>query len=157
MRSHTARHGAGPLPTESADVRPALDHNAENPWQGRMRYGWFDAVLARHALALTGELEALVVTHADLIDTRPSWPVCTAYAAARRDPDLLDERGQLVALAQPPIDRQARLADMLGRCQTALDHLPGDETGFMAGLERLLGRRVDAVARGPRAGDLILR
>ena len=29
--------------------------------------------------------------------------------------------------------------------------------GFIAGLERLVGRRVDAVARGPRAGDLILR
>ncbi len=157
MRSHAVRHGAGPLPTESAEVRPVLDHNAENPWQGRMRYGWFDAVLARHALALSGELDALVVTHVDLIGTRPSWPVCTGYTANRRAPDMLDDAGQLVAPARPTIDRQARLAQLLGRCQPALDRLPGDELGFIAGLERLVGRRVDAVARGPRAGDLILR
>jgi hypothetical protein len=114
-------------------------------------------VLARHALAVSGELDALVVTHADLIGTRPSWPVCTGYTATRRAPDLLDDTGQLVALARPTIDRQVRLAELLGRCQAALDRLPGDEIGFIAGLERLIDRRVDAVARGPRAGDLILR
>jgi hypothetical protein len=42
-------------------------------------------------------------------------------------------RGRVACAAGPPtIDRQTRLAE-------------------------LLGRRVDAVARGPRAGDLILR
>jgi adenylosuccinate synthase len=44
-RSHAVRHGPGPLPTESAEFRHQIDeHNQANPWQGEIRYGWFDAL-----------------------------------------------------------------------------------------------------------------
>ena len=115
MRAHAARHGAGPLPSETSAVRPRSDHNAENPWQGRVRYGWFDAALARYALALAGPLDALVATHVNLLANRPRWPVVTAYRG--EDRALIDERGQLVPLAAPSIERQTRMATALGRCE----------------------------------------
>jgi adenylosuccinate synthase len=155
MRAHAARHGAGPLPSQTSELRPRSDHNAENPWQGRVRYGWFDAALARYALALAGPLDALVVTHVDLVADRPRWPVVTAYRGDDRA--LIDDRGQLVPLAAPSIERQTRMAAALGRCEIVTDELPGAESGFLAGLERLLDRRVDAIARGPRAGDVVER
>jgi adenylosuccinate synthase len=155
MRAHAARHGAGPLPSETSELRPRFDHNAENPWQGRVRYGWFDAALARYALAVAGPLDALVATHVDLLADRPRWPVVTAYRGD--DEALIDERGQLVPLAAPPHERQTRMAAALGRCEIVTDELPGAASAFLAGLERLLDRQVDAIARGPRAGDVVVR
>jgi adenylosuccinate synthase len=158
LRAHAMRHGAGPLPTETAEVRPLCDHNGENAWQGSVRYGWFDAVLARYALALAGELEALVLTHVDLAATRTAWPLCTAYGVSgARDPDLLDDRGQLVALPAPPPARQARMAELLARCVPGLADAPGQESGLVAAIETLLERRVDVVSRGPRASDVARR
>ncbi len=156
MRAHALRHGAGPLPTESNEIRPRVDHNARNPWQGEVRYGWFDAVLARYALTLAGDLDALVLTHLDLLGARPRWPIATRYRPGAREPDLVDGGGQLVALASPPIDRQVRLTDLLLRCGVELDEILADEPSFIAGLEGLLGRRVDAASRGPCATDLAL-
>lgn len=161
LRAHALRHGPGPLPSESSEVRPRGDHNAANPWQGPVRYGWFDAVLARHALALAGALDALVLTHLDLLPTRARWPVATRYRAGPRAPEcvaeIIDGAGQLVAHASPPYERQLRLTEVLTSCVPELEELPAEEGAFLARLEELLGRRIDAVARGPRATDLALR
>ncbi len=157
LRTHALRHGPGPLPSESSEVRPRGDHNAPNPWQGPVRYGWFDAVLARLALALAGELEALVLTHVDLLRARPYWPVATRYRPETPAPDLVDAAGQLVAHASPPLERQLRLTELIARCAVELEDLPADEGAFLARLEARLGRPIDGVSRGPRATDLVLR
>ncbi len=68
VRSHAVRHGPGPLPSEHAVMRPMSDHNRDNEWQGPVRYGWFDPVLTRYALAAAGPLDQLVLTHLD------AWP-----------------------------------------------------------------------------------
>lgn len=65
LRAHAVRHGAGPFPTEDPRIRPRSDHNAQNEWQGAVRYGAFDAVLARYALDVTGPIDGLVLTHLD--------------------------------------------------------------------------------------------
>jgi adenylosuccinate synthase len=157
-RAHAYRHGAGPLPSETGEVRPGLDHNAENAWQGSVRYGWFDAVLARYALALAGPLDTLCITHVDLLGQRRRWPICTGYRVrGAGDPSLVDQRGQLVPVVAPPLERQFRMAETLGRCSTVTAELPGDESGFLAELETLLDRRVDAISRGPQAGDVVIR
>lgn len=90
LRAHAVRHGAGPLPTADPRIRPRSDHNAQNEWQGPVRYGVFDVVLARYALSVTGPVDGLVLTHmdgpADALATR--WAgdpvVCLASATAAR-------------------------------------------------------------------------
>ena len=83
LRSHAMRHGPGPLPTESIEVRPRSDHNCENEWQGPVRYGCFDAVLARYALQCA-EVDALALTHLD------TWAPLHRFRYATRYPDLAD-------------------------------------------------------------------
>jgi adenylosuccinate synthase len=90
LRAHAVRHGAGPLPTEDPRIRPRLDHNRENQWQGAVRYGAFDAVLARYALAVAGPVDGLVLTHLDgpCETLSTAWegdpPVTTASAFGAR-------------------------------------------------------------------------
>jgi len=80
LRAHAVRHGPGPLPTETGELRPAVrEHNGFGEWQGAVRYGWFDAVLARYALAVAGPLEGLALTHLDAPSRLDRWRVCAGY------------------------------------------------------------------------------
>src|SRR5262249_53628144 len=66
LRPHAVRHGPGPSPTETAELAGAIrEHNTVGDWQGAVRYGWFDAVLARYALAAAGPVDRLAVTYLD--------------------------------------------------------------------------------------------
>src|SRR6185369_15167159 len=108
LRSHAVRHGPGPLPTESAEPRPAIfDHNRLGEWQGPVRYGWFDPVLARYALAVAGPLDRIVLTHLDAPARLGRWRVCIGYempAVEPGDADLIavrDAAGRVTRLAAP--------------------------------------------------------
>jgi len=67
VRTYFTRHGPGPFPTEDATLAARLKdaHNGEGRWQGGMRYGHFDALLAKYAIAVCGGIDGLAVTHAD--------------------------------------------------------------------------------------------
>jgi adenylosuccinate synthase len=92
-RVYLTRHGAGPLPTFSAELTARLQDpgNPRNPWQGSLRCGWLDLPLLRHAAAVTGPLDGLVVNHLDQVaDT--GWQVAESYRgvtlSAAEVPDL---------------------------------------------------------------------
>jgi adenylosuccinate synthase len=80
-RAYGTRHGAGPFPTEREDLTAQIPdwHNARNPWQGAWRVGDFDAVLARYALDVCGDIDALVITNLDRLDGRQSVEMATLY------------------------------------------------------------------------------
>jgi adenylosuccinate synthase len=81
LRAYAVRHGAGPLPTESGDVtNTPPEHNTFNEWQGAVRYGWFDAVLARYAIEADGNIDRLAITHLDWLARLERWTYCDAYA-----------------------------------------------------------------------------
>src|SRR5262249_12518219 len=65
LRAYATRHGPGPFVTHDAELQARLPevHNVENPWQGPMRVGWFDAVAARYAMAATGGVDAIALTN----------------------------------------------------------------------------------------------
>ncbi|MFL6237286.1 MAG: adenylosuccinate synthetase [Thermoanaerobaculia bacterium] len=148
LRSHAVRHGPGPLPTETAELRSAVrEHNGFGEWQGAVRYGWLDAVLARYALDVVGSLDALALTHLDAPSRSRSWWTCGGY------------QGPLDRLAAPTgrsLDRQARLTDLLFRVRPVLEECEPDPVAVLQRTERLLGRRIDLFSRGPRALDVTL-
>lgn len=129
-------------------VHLVVEHNRSNAWQGEVRYGAFDAVLARYALAHAGPLDALVVTHVDSLARRRTWPLANAY-------DLDGVRvDRLPVSPSPTLDEQAELATRLLRARPELRHVDGDEATYLAALEAAIGRTVDVTARGPRASDV---
>lgn len=148
LRAHAVRHGPGPLPTETEELRPAVrDHNGFGEWQGAVRYGWFDAVLARYALAVAGPLEGLALTHLDAPARLGRWRVCAGYEGAEI-PALLAERAAGGAAA--------RLTDLLLQARPVLEDCEPAETAVVQRTERLLGRGVDLLSRGPCFTDVTL-
>lgn len=64
-RTYGTRHGAGPFPGESFDVRFPEPHNGDEGLAGQFRQGWLDVNMLKYAVACTGNVDYLVVNHAD--------------------------------------------------------------------------------------------
>jgi adenylosuccinate synthase len=137
VRTHAVRHGPGPLPTETTDIS-VREHNTEHPWQGRVRYGWFDAVLARHALRVLSGPTTLAVTHAD---ARGPWNACRAWLVGGDEIDALDPRAAGAG--------SSRLTELAEHARPLL--IAGEPLETIASL---LGQSASIVARGPTALDV---
>lgn len=75
VRTYATRHGAGPFPTERAELDLPEPHNAHGPWQGAFRRGDLDLVLLRYAIEACGGVDGLAVTHVDAKVSR----LCDGY------------------------------------------------------------------------------
>jgi adenylosuccinate synthase len=159
VRSHAVRHGPGPLPTETAALQGVVtEHNRDDEWQGPVRYGWFDAVLTRYALEVVGDVDALLLTHADLPPRLAAWNVCSGYRTTDGAwPGTLairDHAGIVRRLAPKAAYDDSDLTDLLLGATPVLEECAPTEEGIVGAVERELGRRVDLVSRGPTANDV---
>ncbi|MFL5318896.1 MAG: adenylosuccinate synthetase [Myxococcaceae bacterium] len=136
LRAHAVRHGPGPFPSERPELR-FKEHNALNDWQGAVRYGLFDAVLARYALDVC-RVDRLAITH---LDQAPSAHVSSYEGGVHR----LDLPGTFQA--------QEQLAQRLARVKPVVR--PHEDP--IAAVEELLDRRVDLTGSGPTARNVTER
>lgn len=145
LRTVTPRHGPGPLVTEDPTLGLAEPHNATNPWQGRFRFGHFDAVAHGYALAATGGVDGLALTHLDLVDQGLDLRICRRYT----DLDTL--------LPGPPgdLDRQAALTARLLRTRPVYDAAPPAD--WPTAVAQALGVPVVLTSHGPTAPDKRVR
>ena len=82
VKAYTTRVGEGPLPTE---FPPELMEHIRSKGQefgattGRARRcGWFDAIVARHAVWVNG-VDAIAVTKLDVLDEMETIQICVGY------------------------------------------------------------------------------
>jgi adenylosuccinate synthase len=147
LRTYAVRHGAGPLPTETADIGAPAEHNAFNQWQGVVRRGWFDGVLARYAAEADGGIDALAITHLDWLSRIRTWTYCDSYV-----PDV-----RLHASAERSLDRQEQMTSLLATVRPVLRDTPAREEDVLEMIEHIVGKRVAIGSRGPSAGDVFIR
>ena len=127
LRTHAVRHGAGPLPTEADLVDAPSEHNAFNTWQGAVRRGWFDGVLARAAAVADGGVDALAITHLDWLRRLERWTYCDEH--------------------RPDVDA----------VRPVLRHCAANEEQVLETIEAVVGKRVALGSRGPTAADVFIR
>jgi adenylosuccinate synthase len=160
LRSYFTRHGAGPLVTEDPSLRPALPepHNADAGWQGNFRTGPFDALAARYALAASGGVDALALTHLDRLSQLPPR-ICDAYRTEGPD-DLplsdcfIHERGRITSIRvrrPPDLHHQQRLTAALRRCRPSYCEVATDPEAFVSRIAHALHCPVSLVSSGPTA------
>src|SRR5262245_820184 len=138
-RAYTTRHGAGPLPTFSAELTERLQDpgNPWNRWQGSLRCGWLDLPLVRYAAAVTGPLDGIVVNHLDEMGEGECL-LCNSYKVA----DLAPARALSLAW-------QSRLTEQLRRAEPVL--LPASPEGILEALSDIAP--VVLTAHGPTHED----
>ncbi|MBI3321005.1 MAG: adenylosuccinate synthase [Candidatus Omnitrophica bacterium] len=125
VKAYTTRVGEGPLPTEfpshlMEQIRTKGKEFGATTGRPR-RCGWFDAVVARHAVLVNG-CDSVAVTKLDVLDDMETIQICLGYRDGAR------------TISEFPSDIGA-----LSRCQPIYESLPGwrTETGEVGRFEEL--------------------
>ena len=110
-KAYTTRVGEGPFPTEfSSDLMEVVRTKGKEfgATTGRpRRCGWFDAVVARHAVWVNG-CDAIAVTKLDVLDEMPTIQICVGYRDGQR------------RIEEFPADMA-----LLNRCEPIYETMPG--------------------------------
>jgi adenylosuccinate synthase len=162
MRSYAVRHGPGPLPTETNGLISVIsEHNKHNEWQGMVRYGWFDAVLARYALGVTGGVDSLAVTHLDVLSRLKTWNYCMGYKGQHGFEDTFVDSnisdGVLKSFRLPrslSLAQRAQFTQALSAVVPMLETCDADAGKVIQKIELLIGQPVGIISRGPSAENV---
>ncbi|MGH7788023.1 MAG: adenylosuccinate synthase [Candidatus Binatia bacterium] len=157
-KAYTTRVGSGPFPTELLDdLGQKLQHDGEEfgATTGRpRRCGWFDAVVARHAVRLNG-LSGLAVTKLDVLTGFKTVRVCVAYELdGRRIEDVPASLGVFGAV-RPIYEEFPGWEEPLSKARS-LDDLPMTARRYLTALEELTATPIFMVSVGARRQDTII-
>ena len=163
-KAYTTRVGSGPFPTELLDADGNPDEIGRLLGERgkefgvntgrRRRCGWFDAVLVRQVVRVTG-ITGIALTKLDILDTLPEIKVCVAYE--------LD--GQRIDRLPAGMNQQARVRPIYetfeGWTQSTQGarswaSLPAQAVKYVKHIEELIECPVTLLSTSPERDDTIL-
>ena len=157
-KAYTTRVGSGPFPTELLDdLGQKLQHDGEEfgATTGRpRRCGWFDAVVARHAVRLNG-FNGLAVTKLDVLTGLKTVRVCVGYELDGRRIDDVPASVAAFNAVRPIYEEFPGWDETLSRARS-LDDLPATVRRYLTALEELTGTPIFMVSVGARRQDTII-
>ena len=159
LKAYTTRVGEGPFPTELLDAtgeelrRVGREFGATT---GRpRRCGWFDAVVARHAVMTCG-VDEWALTKLDVLDGFATLNVCVAYELDGRRLDHFPANVREAARCRPVYEEMPGWRSST-RDVVRFGDLPEAAKRYVARLEQITGVPVGILSLGPRrASTLIL-
>ena len=158
-KAYTTRVGAGPFPTE---VEEGIAQTMREPGgefgstTGRARrIGWFDAMVVRKSMRLNG-IEALAITHLDVLDRFEEIPVCVGYRIEGRDVPHLPNQIQQLAKCEPVYETLPGWRSDTSKA-TRFPDLPGNAQRYLACIEELASAPVTIVLVGREREQSIVR
>jgi len=158
MKAYATRVGEGPFPTELGDEvgRRLGERGAEfGTVTGRpRRCGWFDAVLAKQAIWVSG-VDGVALTKLDVLDGFETLKVCTGYLLGERQLDYLPAGMTDQASVQPVYEELEGWSDST-RGARSWRELPGAAVKYVRRLEELIGAPVALLSTSPEREDTIL-
>jgi adenylosuccinate synthase len=159
LKAYTTRVGSGPFPTELSDATGEFLRARGNEYgtsTGRpRRTGWFDAVVARTAVELSGAA-AVAITKLDVLDDIAEIPVCVGYRLDGKPLSDLPPLSEDVARLEPVYERlPGWRAKTTGT--TSYEALPEAAKRYVAFLEKAVGAPAVYLSTGPRREETIAR
>ena len=112
IRTYSTRHGNGPFVSEQS-FKFNEPHNITSKWQGGFRFGALDIVATKYAMAVTGDVDSLVVTHTD----RHYPYLCVGYNGIGKP---FYKRNQLIPPTKGDLARQGQLTKALAKATPRL-------------------------------------
>ncbi len=159
LKAYTTRVGSGPFPTELDDATGEFLRKRGNEYgtsTGRpRRTGWFDAVVARTAVELSGA-EAVAITKLDCLDELEEIPICVGYRLDGRRVDDLPALSEDVARLEPVYERFPGWKATT-TAATRYEQLPDAAKRYVRTLEEAIGAPAVFISTGPRREETIWR
>ena len=159
LKAYSTRVGAGPFPTELSDETGEFLRKRGNEYgtsTGRpRRTGWFDAVVARTAVELSGA-DAVAVTKLDVLDDLAEIPVCVGYKLdgkeAKDVPALVEDVERVTPIYETLPGWKTKTT-----AATRYEHLPVAAQRYVRFIEEKAGAPAVFVSTGPRREETIWR
>jgi adenylosuccinate synthase len=158
IKAYTTRVGSGPFPTELGDAigehlrKVGMEYGTTT---GReRRCGWFDAVVARHAVRVNG-ITDLVVTKLDVLSGLEKVPICVAYEVDGERVDEMPMTQTAFHHARPVYEELDGWWEDITKCRT-VQEMPDNARRYVERIEELAGARVSVVGVGPGRDENVL-
>ena len=157
-KAYTTRVGSGPFPTELEDETGQRlgerGHEFGTITGRKRRCGWFDAVLVRQSVAVSG-VTGIALTKLDVLDGFETIRICTGY---RLNGETLDH---FPAHAADQASVEPIYEDIAGWSETTAGarswgELPAQAIKYVRRVEELIGCPVALVSTSPERDDTIL-
>jgi adenylosuccinate synthase len=158
-KAYTTRVGGGPFPTELLDETGEFLRKRGNEYgtsTGRpRRCGWFDAVVVRRSVELSG-LSGLALMKLDVLDEMEQIPVCVAYeldgGRIEVPPADADDLARVVPVYETHPGWKSPTVGV-----RRVEDLPELARSYVHRLETLCGVPIPIISTGPRREETILR
>ncbi len=158
VKAYTTRVGAGPFPTELHDevgkrlgeVGHEFGTNTGRP----RRCGWFDAVLVRQSIMLSGA-DGIALTKLDVLDGFDEIKICTGYKLGDKVLDYLPAGVKDQQAVQPIYETLDGWKKTTKGVRSSKD-LPAKAIKYIRRIEELIGCPAALVSTSPEREDVIL-
>ena len=158
VKAYTTRVGSGPFPTELGDAtgeRLGERGREFGTVTGRKRRcGWFDAVLVRQAIAVSG-VAGMALTKLDVLDGFDTLMICTGYTLDGRTLDHFPAHAGDQARVQPIYEAFDGWHESTAGARSWAE-LPAQAIKYIRRIEELTGCPVAMVSTSPEREDTIL-
>ena len=157
-KAYTTRVGSGPFPTELEDeVGRRLGERGKEfgTVTGRQRRcGWFDAVLVRKSVKLSG-MDGIALTKLDVLDGLSELKVCVGYKIDGQKFDCFPTLPSLQAAAKPVYESMEGWSDSTQGARSWAD-LPATAIKYIRRIEELIEAPVTLLSTSPERDDTIM-
>ena len=158
VKAYTTRVGAGPFPTELHDengkrLGEVGREFGTNTGRAR-RCGWFDSVLVRQSIALSG-IDDIALTKLDVLDGFKEIKICTGYKLGAKTLDYLPASLKDQEAVTPIYETLEGWQSTTQGVRSSKD-LPANAIKYIRRIEELIGCPAAIVSTSPERDDVIL-
>jgi len=157
-KAYTTRVGAGPFPTELKDKTGNLLGTKGKEFgtvtSRKRRCGWFDAVLVRQTIKISG-VNGIALTKLDVLDELDEIKMCIAYELNGKQIDYLPA-GLDDQLKVKPIYETFPGWKKTTKGIRNVENLPDQAKKYIYALEDFIGAKISSISTSPEREDTIL-
>ncbi len=158
VKAYTTRVGGGPFPTELNDEigkkLGEIGHEVGTNTGRARRCGWFDAVLVRQSIALSGA-DGIALTKLDVLDGFDEVKICTGYKLGDKVIDYLPASLKDQERVEPIYETLDGWKKTTRGVRSSKD-LPAKAIKYVRRIEELIGCPAALVSTSPERDDVIL-
>ena len=157
-KAYTTRVGSGPFPTELDDETGerlgTRGHEFGTVTGRKRRCGWFDAVLVRQSVAVSG-VTGIALTKLDVLDGFETIHVCTGYRLRGETIDYFPAHAADQAAVEPIYEAMDGWTESTAGARSWAE-LPAQAIKYIRRVEELIQCPVALVSTSPERDDTIL-
>lgn len=157
-KAYTTRVGSGPFPTELQDETGerlgVRGHEFGTVTGRKRRCGWFDAVLVRQSVAVSG-VTGIALTKLDVLDGFEEVRICTGYRLGDTTLDHFPAHAADQALVEPIWETMPGWSETTAGARSWAE-LPAQAIKYIRRIEELIQCPVALVSTSPEREDTIL-